>query len=134
MARRGRLLDALLVPIDPDALPSDVATLRAMLAAQSADMARQSAEMAAQRTELAAARAGLLEQRYEIEALRARLARALRVAFGRSSEKLRAQVEQLELTLADLDELLAETEPRDADALAEPIEAQAAKPLRMPSI
>jgi multidrug resistance efflux pump len=64
-----------LVPIDPDALPSDVATLRAMLAAQSADMARQSAEMAAQRTELAAARAGLLEQRYEIEALRARLAK-----------------------------------------------------------
>ena len=70
------------MPIDPDNLPSDVATLRAMLAAQAA-------EMATQRTELAAARAGLLEQRYEIEALRARLARALRVAFGRSSEKLR---------------------------------------------
>ncbi len=130
--RRGGPLDAVLVPIDPDALPSDVATLRAMLAAQSADMARQSAEMATQRTELAAARAGLLEQRYEIEALRARLARALRVAFGRSSEKLRGQVEQLELTLADLDELLAETEPSDAGATTEPIEAAAIKPTRRP--
>jgi hypothetical protein len=86
------------MPIDPDNLPSDVATLRAM--------------MAAQQTELVAARAGLLEQRYEIEALRARLARALRVAFGRSSEKLRDQLEQLELTLADLDETIAATSLR----------------------
>ena len=97
------------MPIDLDNLPSDVTTLRAMLSAQAA-------EMALQRTELAAARAGLLEQRYEIEALRTRLARALRVAFGRSSEKLRDQVEQLELTLADLDETIAETEPKDGNA------------------
>jgi transposase len=46
-----------------------------------------------------------------------RLARALRMAFGRSSEKLRTQVEQLELTLTDIDELLGETAP-DADAAA----------------
>ena len=98
------------MPIDPQDLPSDVATLR---------------------TELAAARVGLLEQRYEIKALRARLARALRVAFGRSSEKLRGQMEQLELTLADLDELLAETEPKDTIAPAEPI-AEANKPARRP--
>ena len=111
------------MPVDPDELPSDVATLRAMLAAQAAEMATQA-------TELAAARAGLLEQRYEIEALRARLARALRVAFGRSSEKLRGQVEQLELTLADLDELLAETEPTDATAA--PVEATPNKPARRP--
>ncbi len=105
------------MPIDPDDLPSDVVTLRAMVAAQ--------------RTELAVARAGLLEQRYEIEALRARLARALRVAFGRSSEKLRNQLEQLELTLADLDEQIAETEPKDANA-AEPIAADPTKPVRRP--
>ncbi len=111
------------MPIDPDSLPSDVATLRAMLAAQAA-------EMAAQRTELAAARAGLIEQRYEIEALRARLARALRVAFGRSSEKLRDQLEQLELTLADLDERIAETEPKGA--AVEPIAADPIKPARRP--
>ena len=41
------------MPINPDNLPSNVATLRAMLAAQAA-------EMALQRTELAAARAASL--------------------------------------------------------------------------
>ena len=119
------------MPIDPDSLPSDVATLRAMLSAQAVEMAHQATMVAAQRTELDAARAGLLEQRYEIEALRARLARALRVAFGRSSEKLRNQLEQLELTLADLDERIAETEPKDAGAI-EPIAADPIKPARRP--
>lgn len=111
------------MPIDPDNLPNDVATLRAMLSAQAA-------EITLQRTELAAARAGLLEQRYEIEALRARLARVLRVAFGRSSEKLRDQLEQLELTLADLDETIAETEPKDAKV--EPDGTAPSKPARRP--
>ena len=120
------------MPIDPDSLPSDVATLRAMLSAQAVEMAEQAAMVAAQRTELAAARAGLLEQRYEIEALRARLARALRVAFGRSSEKLRDQLEQLELTLADLDERIAETEPQDAGTAAKPTAADPIKPARRP--
>ena len=104
------------MPTDPDNLPSDVATLRAMVAAQ--------------RTELPAARAGLLEQCYEIEALRARLARALRVAFGRSSEKPRDQLEQLELMLADLDERIAETEPEDVKA--EPDGTAPSKPARRP--
>ncbi len=113
------------MPIDPDDLPSEVTTLRALLAAQAA-------EMAIHRTELAAARAGLLEQRYEIEALRGRLARALRVAFGGSSEKLRGRMEQLELTLADLDELLAETAPNDATATVAPIEAEPSQPARRP--
>ncbi len=119
------------MPIDPDSLPSDVATLRAMLSAQAVEMAEQATMVAAQRTELDAARAGLLEQRYEIEALRARLARALRVAFGRSSEKLRDQLEQLELTLADLDERIAETEPKDAGDI-KPIVADPSKPARRP--
>lgn len=54
--------------------------------------------------------------------MRARLARALRVTFGRSSEKLVDQLEQLELTLADLDERIAETEPKGS---VEPIAAGA---------
>jgi transposase len=118
------------MPIDPDNLPSDVDALRAMLSAQAVEMAEQAAMVAAQRTELAAARAGLLEQRYEIEALRARLAKALRVAFGRSSEKLRDQLEQLELTLADLDETIAATEPKDVEA--EPDGTAPSKPARRP--
>ena len=89
-----------------------------MLGAQAEEMAAQKlrvahveAERNAQHGELLAARVGLIPATLEIETLRVRLARALRVAFGRSSEKLRDRFEQLELTLADIDELLSETEP-----------------------
>ena len=94
------------MPIATDRLPSDVAALQAMVAVQAA--------------ELAIARAGLIEQRYEIEALRSRLARLLRTTFGRSSEKLQGQLEQLELLLADLDEHLAETGDKQAAEIAAP--------------
>src|ERR1700760_1930111 len=88
-------------------LPTDVATLQAMVLAQKA--------------ELATAHSGLIEQRFEIEALKARLSKLLRLTFGRSSEKLRVQVEQLELALADIDELLAETGAADVAATEETI-------------
>lgn len=100
--------------VQPSELPSDVAGLQALVRVQRAELAAIAAERRAFETELTAARAGLIEQRLEIEALKARLARLLRVTFGRSSEKLRTQVEQLELALADLDELLAETAPEEA--------------------
>jgi transposase len=120
------------MPITPAELPSAVAALRAMVAAQAAELAAQNAALAARDAELAAARAGIVEQRFEIEALKARLARALRVAFGRSSEKLRDRVEQLELTLADIDALLAETAP--SDGLGVELEASIAvlRPVRRP--
>ena len=116
------------MPIVPADLPGDVAALRATIAAQTV-------AIAAQKTELVAARAGIIEQRFEIEALKARLARLLRVTFGRSSEKLRARVEQLELTLADIDELLAETTPPEgpvAAATEEETLADVRKPVRRP--
>ncbi len=128
------------MPSAPADLPDDVTELRAMVAAQAAEIALQQGRLAAmlaerdaQQAELAAARAGLVEQRYEIEALRARLARALRVAFARSSEKLRARIEQLELTLADIDELLAETSAPPGSATdVETAPQEAAKPARRP--
>ena len=83
------------MPIADPELPTDVAALQAMVLAHAA--------------ELTTARAGIIEQRYEIEALKARLAKLLRMTFGRSSEKLSEQIEQLELTLADIDERLAES-------------------------
>src|ERR1700761_2863960 len=98
-------------------LPTDVATLQAMVLAQ--------------KVELATARSGLIEQRFEIEALNARLSKLLRLTFGRSSEKLRAQVEQLELALADIDERLAETGAADVAAAVE-IVPQDRKPARRP--
>ena len=102
-------------------LPTDVAALQAMVLAQ--------------RSELTTARAGIMAQRFEIEALKARLAKLLRLSFGRSSEKLRQQIEQLELTLGDIDEMLAETAPAapSTDEPASPPEAQArTKPARRP--
>ena len=116
--RRGRVGDPA-VMLDPDvapALPDDVAHLKAMIVAQTAELAEMRALRQVQEAELAAARAGLIEQRFEIEALKSRLARLQRMTFGRSSEKLRDQVEQLELTLADIDEMLGEITPANVPA------------------
>jgi hypothetical protein len=77
------------------------------------------------------ARSGLIEQRLEIETLKARLAKRLRLTFGRSSDKLRAQVEQLELALAHIDELLAEAGAADG-APTEHTAAGDSKPARRP--
>jgi transposase len=98
----------------PD-LPDDIDALRALVLEQ--------------RTELALARAGLMEQRYEIEALKARLARLLRATFGQSSEKLRADIEQLELLLADREEQAAET---DTTSEAPTERKEHDKPVRAP--
>lgn len=106
-----------------------------MVLAQTAELAEARAARQALDAELAAARAGLIEQRYEIEALKARLSKALRMTFGHSSEKLRDRVEQLELVLADIDELLAETDPAegaDASAVEDSKPEDTGKPARRP--
>ena len=121
----------------PPDLPGDVAALQAMVLAQRTEFAElqttrlaHEAELGA---ELAAARAGLIEQRFEIEALKTRLSKLLRLSFGTSSEKLRAQVEQLELTLDDIDERLAETgvDAKSSDSAAVDAD-KLGKPARRP--
>lgn len=52
----------------------------------------QEAARAVDRVELDQARAGSLTQRFDIEALKARLVRLLRMAFDGSSEKLQTQL------------------------------------------
>ena len=107
------------MPIAAPELPTDVAALQAMVLAHAA--------------ELITARPGIIEQRYEIEELKARLAKLLRMTFGRSSEKLSEQIEQLELTLADIDERLAESGlPAEEPAAAPDAAADARKPARRP--
>jgi transposase len=54
--------------------------------------------------ELAVAQAELTGARLQIEQYKAQLAKLRRMQFGRSSEKLDAQIEQLELVLEDLEE------------------------------
>jgi transposase len=73
-----------------------------------ADPAQEIAELRALLTqreaELAVARAELTGARLQIEQYKAQLAKLRRMQFGRSSEKLDAQIEQLELLLEDLEE------------------------------
>ncbi len=111
-------------PLDPAALPDNVIALRTLFL-------RREDEHAA---ELTAARNGLKEQVLRNELLKLRLARLLRGRFGASSEKLRGEIEQLELLLGEIEEQVAEAmppEPEQATASPE-TETQRRKPARKP--
>jgi transposase len=75
---------------DATDLTQEIAELRALLTEREA--------------ELAVAQAELTGARLQIEQYKAQLAKLRRMQFGRSSEKLDAQIEQLELMLEDLEE------------------------------
>ena len=81
-------------------LPNDIGTLRRIISTQAADFA---AERETHAGELSAAKAGLLAKTLEIEKLKLQIARLRRAQFGRSSEKIAREIEQLELTLEDLE-------------------------------
>ena len=59
--------------------------------------------LAEREAELAVARAELTGARLRIEQYKAQLAQLRRMQFGRSSEKLDTQIQQLELMLEDLE-------------------------------
>ena len=75
--------------IAPDQLPDDVDALKAMILAQRAETTRLAASVKA----------------YEavIEALKLRIARLRKQKFGRSSEKIEREIEQLEFALEALE-------------------------------
>lgn len=98
---------------DLAAPPEDVDALRALVAAQAAELAAKDAKLAAQRL--------LLDK------MRLQLARLRRMQFGHSSERLRAEIEQLELALEDL-EAEAPGAGDDAPTTAEDEAADRAKP------
>jgi len=101
------------VPIAPDSLPDDPAALKRIIAAMAQDA---------------------LTAQAEIGRLKFQLARYRRAEFGRSSEKLGRDTEQLELALETLEtdqaERLATTSPAVAAAVETAAEAQ--KPARRP--
>lgn len=78
--------DSLLHSSDKDA---QIASLQALLAERDASLAEAKAE--------------LLHRDLLIETMRVQLARLRRMQFGASSEKLRQEIEQLELTLEELE-------------------------------
>ena len=95
----------------PESLPAEIAALKRIIA----DMARDAV----------AARA-------EIAKLKFQLARYRRAEFGRSSEKLAREVEQLELTIEALEEDQAEQLATAAPVVAIDSANEARKPARRP--
>ena len=99
--------------IDLAALPDDTAALRGVIAGLLVDLS-------AERQARALAEAGLRDKALEAERLRVQLARLRRMQFGRSSERLREQIAQLELALEELEaEPDAELEPPPAEPSAD---------------
>jgi hypothetical protein len=102
------------VTIAPESLPDDIAALKRIIA----DMARDAVTAKA-----------------EIAKLKFQLARYRRAEFGRSSEKLAREIEQLELAIESLEtdqaERLAAASPIVAAAIEIAVEKQ--KPARRPS-
>ena len=123
-------------PLDPATLPRSTAALRRLLLRREVEHAAEQEQQAA---ELQAARNGLQELTLLHEKLKLRLARLLRQQYGASSEKLRAAINQLELTLGDIEEQIAEMmppEPEQPPAPARPtsasVEPARRKPVRRP--
>jgi transposase len=123
-------------PLDPATLPRSTAALRRLLLQREAEHAAAQEQQAA---ELQTARNGLRELTLLHEKLKLRLARLLRQQYGASSEKLRAAINQLELTLGDIEEQIAEMmppEPEQPPAPARPtsasVEPARRKPVRRP--
>jgi transposase len=101
------------VPITPDSLPDDLTALKRIIATMAQDA---------------------LTAQAEIARLKFQLARYRRAEFGRSSEKLAREFEQLELALEALEtdqaERLAMASPTVAAAVETAVEAR--KPARRP--
>jgi len=118
-------------PLDPAVLPNNVVALRTLLLHREDEHA---AELERQAAELEAARNGLKEQVLRNEQLKMRLARLLRERFGASSEKLRREIEQLELLLGESEEQMAEATSPEPDEPVAPTETetQRRKPARKP--
>jgi transposase len=105
------------------ALPRDVSALRQMIAEREALLAERERIIAEKETQLAerdrliAVRdAELYAKTLQIEHLKAQLAMLRRARFGRSSEKLDREIEQLELLIGDIEEGAAESEARTEQA------------------
>jgi transposase len=94
-------------------LPTDPDDLRLFAAGLQAELARKEIEIAANALEIHA-------KALHIEKLKAQLAVLRRARFGRSSEKLDRDIEQLELLIGDLEEDAAGAEAKQSHAPGAP--------------
>lgn len=93
-------------------LPTDVAALRAFAASLQQHYQALQNEHGSLKSELQARDAELYAKTLHIEKLKAQLALLRRARFGRSSEKLDQDIEQLELLIGNLEEGQAESSER----------------------
>jgi transposase len=110
LERRGAVGDNSRVApeLDSAALPDDVETLRALLVERDAVLAERDAALAERD-------ADLLSARLEIEKLKANPAARRTARYGKSSERLAAEISQLEMLIGDLEEDAAERETAAAE-------------------
>ena len=111
-------------------LPADPEALRAFAADLQAELARKELEIVANAAEIHA-------KTLHIEKLRMQLAALRRARFGRSSEKLDHDIEQLELLIGELEENVAADEARakttdPATGNSDPAQPTAPRPRRQP--
>ncbi|MDA3919946.1 MAG: IS66 family transposase, partial [Salinisphaera sp.] len=91
------------MPTACHSLPNDPAVLREQLAASQAAVAARDAVIATRDTEIEQLRGRLCYREAELEKLKFELARLKRMRFGRSSEKLDGEIQQLELLIEALE-------------------------------
>jgi len=104
-------------------LPNDPAELKAMIAALQAENAQIAAENAKMSATLRA-------HDQLVQTLRLRIAKLQKLAFGKSSEKVEREIEQLELALEDLLVAVAEKDGSPIDeGLDEPAPEEASAPV-----
>ena len=120
---------------DAHGLPVDVDALRALIlierAQHDAERAQLQAERATAKVELAARDAKLAARQVEIEHLKMVLAKLRRQRYGQSSEKLDAEIHQLELWVDEAEIDLATDE---AKAAGEPKQPPPSRPPRKPAL
>jgi len=83
-------------------LPDDIEALKALLVAREAALREHEGELTDLRDTVTMLRKTLSDRALEIEQLKLWIARLQRMQFGRKSEKIDRQIEQLELRLEDL--------------------------------
>lgn len=122
--------DTLSLPTDPEELRAFAAALQGQLVAEKAARAAEIEAHEATKAQLVAAKASIQVSALQIEKLKVQLARLRRMKFGQSSERVTEMINQLELTLEDM-----ETEQAVDLAIIEaamPVADLSAKPKRQP--
>ncbi len=106
MGRRGAVGDdsGVTSSTDSAAFPDDAEVLRALLVERDAALAERDAALAERDAALAERDTDLLSARLEIEKLKVQLAALRRDRYGKSSERLAAEIGQLEMLIGDLEE------------------------------